>query len=177
MSTGRYGYVPRTESPYEVLGLTNPSSSVSYNDADVARAYRRASLQAHPDKPNGSKDKFERIQSSYYLIKTQRERDLFEKYGARMAPGPGHLLGNAVDKFLPLVLGLVGGLALAGAVVSEMSVNSVAMIGILTLGSGTTLSYKAPLGEVLTAGVGGMLIGSGIGGCMYGIIWSFSRIL
>ena len=82
-----------------------------------------------------------------------------------------------VDKFLPLVLGMVGGMVLYAGVVYQVSIHAVAMIFILTLGSGTTLSYKAPVGEVLTAGLGGMLLGSGVGGFLYGIAWSISRVL
>ena len=169
-TTPRFG-----ESAYQVLGLD--LSSAPFQDAQVARAYRQASLQAHPDKPNGSKAKFERIQTAYAKIKTVKQRALYDQYGSRMGPGPGHLLGAAMDKIWPLVLGLLGGL-LVVTLRQSADINVLLLITVVSLGGGTLLSYKVPLLEALTAGVGGMLIGSSIssiGGFVYGVVsWSFS---
>ena len=162
----RYG-----ESAYQVLGLDDFSS---FQDAQVARAYRQASLKAHPDKPNGSKAKFERVQAAYDKIKTARKRALYDQYGSRMSPGPGHALGDAVDKIGPLVMGLLGGL-LVVTLRKSADINVLLLVIMVSLGGGTLLSYKVPLVEALMAGVGGMLIGSSLGGFVFSIVaWALS---
>jgi hypothetical protein len=45
---------------WEVLGLTGPSATRS----EIAIAYRRASNEAHPDKPGGSHDKMAAVNAA-----------------------------------------------------------------------------------------------------------------
>jgi hypothetical protein len=47
MSSGRYGYIPRTESAYTVLGLENKTC---YTDADISRLYSLGVDLPHDDR-------------------------------------------------------------------------------------------------------------------------------
>lgn len=160
------------ESPYVILGLSDPQTLHSlpenvnkepyhyHTDADVARAYRRASLIAHPDKHDGSADKFEAIQRAYDLLKTADKRKQHYEYGSRGAPGPGDHLGAAVDQLVPLGCGVVGGI---GAVLSYAVWESVAGMfyaTLLSLATGAAWTTKVPVGQCLQAGLGGMVVGS-----------------
>lgn len=175
-------------SPYEVLGLRNINNSNKnntkecYTDADIGRAYRRASLRAHPDKPGGNRAKFARVKAAYEMLQTQQRRALYQQYGSSMEKSAGHVLGETVDKIIPLVLGLAGGVVCvifwASAAVhsnnsrsNDNNWNVPILIVILALGGGSLVSYKAPLLEVLLAGVGGILVGGSIGSMVYGLVW------
>jgi hypothetical protein len=117
----------------------------------VASAFRRASRQTHPDKPTGSKEKFERIQAAFEMIQTEKQRLLLDTYGTDMAPGAGDALGSAVDKLLPLAMGLVGGLGLVVTLVTlgpAARPNWLVRIGVVTLGGGLTVSSKTPIFKV-----------------------------
>jgi len=183
-SEGRFGYIPRTSSPYEILGL---SYRDDLTDEEVSSAYRRAALMTHPDKRNGSQEKFEQVKAASEMIKTSELRNSFNHYGARQGPGPGDMMGNLVDKFLPLVFGFIGGLLLTGySIVLDlmassssssssssggggMSWTTVVATFIISVGSGTAVSYKAPFREVFKTGTLGLVVG--------GIIGSFFRIV
>lgn len=165
------------ESPYKVLGLSIPSSGdVEYTDADIGRAYRRTSLQAHPDKPGGSKIKFARVKVAYETLQTSRQRALYREYGSSMEKSAGHVLGETVDKIMPLVLGLLGGLSCVWAGAVNKNINLPILILISTLGGGTLVSYKAPLLEVLLASVGGIVVGGSLGSVLYGLVWLLSWV-
>jgi len=192
-SEGRFGYIPRTSSPYEILGL---SCRDDLTDEEVASAYRRAALKAHPDKRNGSQEKFEQVKAASEMIKTSELRDAFNHYGARQGPGPGDMMGNLVDKFLPLVFGALGGLVLTGysivldimamssssgnsgsASTSGMSWLTVVAMCIISVGSGTAVSYKAPFWEVFKTGTIGLFVGGVIGFFFRIVLWLWKILL
>jgi len=173
-SEGRFGYIPRTSSPYEILGL---SYRDDLTDEEVSSAYRRAALVSHPDKRNGSKEKFEQVKTALEMIKTSQQREAFQIYGARQGPGPGDMMGNLIDKFLPLVFGAVGGLVLtfysivldmlSDASAETVNGGSLGWSGVLatcivSLGTGTALSYKAPFMEVRASVCLILLFGCGV---------------
>jgi len=149
------------ESPYLILGLTDPRSSrCTYTDADIARAYRRASLLAHPDKPNGSQELFERIREAFLLLETEEKRKLHQQYGARLAPGPGEALSSAVDLLVPLSIGWMGGIVV---VVVRQSKGAMVWVASVSLLCGALSGSKSPLPTVLWTGMGGMVVGVGLG--------------
>lgn len=55
---------------YDILEI-----SEGFTKEDLERAYKKALIKYHPDKPNGDKDKFEQVTEAYLLIK-----DLEESY-------------------------------------------------------------------------------------------------
>lgn len=176
-SEGRFGYIPRTCSPYEILGVSYRND---LTDEEVASAYRRAALMTHPDKRNGSQEKFEQVKAASEMIKTSKLREAFHTYGGRQAPGPGDMMGNLMDKILPLIFGAIGGFVLTiystimcissnGNGESEsdtsnfMSWAGVVSTCIISLGSGTAYANKAPFAEVLATGVIGLVTGGMVG--------------
>lgn len=172
--SGRYGHVPRTENPFVVLGLERHGK---YSDTDVAKAYRRASLRAHPDKPSGSKQAFDRITASYELIRNEERRARFAEFGSRLAPGAGEALGETMDKMVPLVFGLVGGVLWAASYWKSGPLNLQVLIPIIFVGSAPAVSTRSPVLEVLWTSTSGLLVGGGVGSLLYGLAWSFARLL
>ena len=165
---GPYGYVPRTENPYQVLGLDRHHSR-HYDDRDVAKAYRKISLQHHPDKPNGSPEQFRRITASYNLIRTQELRDKYQAFGQRLEPGAGEALGETVDKLGPLMLGLAGGILSSWSYFWDAHINIQIVLPILCVGGGPAVSTKAPVLEVLRTSASGWILGGGLGSLLYGM--------
>ena len=171
--SGKYGYVPRTESPYEVLGLDRHGT---YNDIEIAKAYRKASLKAHPDKPGGSKKAFDRITASYNMVRTAEHRLRHKKFGQRLQPGAGEALGETIDKLRPLILGMAGGVIYSVSFWKSVPLNVQLIIPIFFVGGGPAVSTRAPVLEALQSSAGGLLVGGGIGSVIYGIAWSATRL-
>ena len=67
-----------------------------------------------------------------------------------MSAGPGDAMGNLVDKFIPFVFGLVGGLSLGFSALFMIPINLSSIVTALffSVGTGAAVSYKAPLMEV-----------------------------
>jgi len=159
---GRFGYIPATSSPYEILSLIYRND---LTDEEVASAYRRAALSAHPDKKDGSQEKFEQVKAASEMIRTSALRSKYQKYGSRQGPGPGDMMGNVIDKILPLVLGVLGGVLVVTFALDGSS-DGFLMAGVIcvvSLGSGTAISYRAPFLEVIKTGVVGTIVGGVIG--------------
>ncbi len=58
---------------FEVLGL-DPSRASQLTLADIKSAYKAAAVAAHPDKPGGSQDKFERLYVAYKNLVSMYDR-------------------------------------------------------------------------------------------------------
>ena len=87
------------------------------------------------------------------MIRTSTLRHQYQIYGSRQAPGPGDMMGNLVDKMLPLVLGALGGVLMVTFVDDWSCIDGwlvAMMICVVSLGSGTAISYRAPFWEVRT---------------------------
>ena len=54
---------------YYVLGVSR-----DFSPDELKRAYRRKSLEAHPDKHNGSNDAFELVGAAYNVLKDETQR-------------------------------------------------------------------------------------------------------
>jgi len=62
--------------PYKILGVDRNSSQ-----DEIKKAYRKLSLQYHPDKNPQGVEKFKEIASAYELINTEEKRQKFERKG------------------------------------------------------------------------------------------------
>jgi len=61
---------------YEILGLTKGASS-----DEVKKAYRKLAHQHHPDKPGGSKEKFQEINEAYQILSDPNKKAQYDQFG------------------------------------------------------------------------------------------------
>eukprot|EP00948_MAST-09A_sp_MAST-9A-sp1_P003654 g3654.t1 len=61
---------------YDLLGVT-PSAT----PAELKKAYRKKALKLHPDRPNGSKEKFQSVQQAYEILRDPKRRSLYDTFG------------------------------------------------------------------------------------------------
>ncbi|KAG2254895.1 hypothetical protein Bca52824_085031 [Brassica carinata] len=95
--------------PFSILGL-EPGVS----DSDIKKAYRRLSIQYHPDKnpdPEANKYFVESISKAYQALTDPVSRDNFEKYG-HPDGRQGFQMGIALPQFLLDIDGASGGILL-----------------------------------------------------------------
>lgn len=65
---------------YDLLGV-----SPSANDADLKKAYRKAALKYHPDKPTGDEEKFKDVGEAFEILSDKDKRALYDQYGIDVA--------------------------------------------------------------------------------------------
>ncbi|CAH8378955.1 unnamed protein product [Eruca vesicaria subsp. sativa] len=95
--------------PFSILGL-EPGVS----DSEIKKAYRRLSIQYHPDKnpdPEANKYFVESISKAYQALTDPASRENFEKYG-HPDGRQGFQMGIALPKFLLDIDGASGGILL-----------------------------------------------------------------
>ncbi|XVF07722.1 hypothetical protein REPUB_Repub06bG0164200 [Reevesia pubescens] len=99
--------------PFSILGL-EPGAS----DSDIKKAYRRLSIQYHPDKnpdPEAHDYFVEYISKAYQALTDPVSRENFEKYG-HPDGRQGLQMGIALPPFLLNIDGAAGGILLLGIV-------------------------------------------------------------
>ncbi|KAF8395357.1 hypothetical protein HHK36_019303 [Tetracentron sinense] len=99
--------------PFTILGL-EPGVS----DSEIKKAYRRLSIQYHPDKnpdPEANKYFVEFISKAYQALTDPISRENFEKYGHPDGK-QGFQMGVALPQFLLNIDGASGGILLLGIV-------------------------------------------------------------
>ncbi|KAK9130910.1 hypothetical protein Sjap_011397 [Stephania japonica] len=99
--------------PFNILGL-EPGAS----DSEIKKAYRRLSIQYHPDKnpdPEANKYFVEFISKAYQALTDPISRENFEKYG-HPDGRQGLKMGIALPQFLLNIDGASGGILLLGIV-------------------------------------------------------------
>ncbi|GAB2227056.1 hypothetical protein Drorol1_Dr00008856 [Drosera rotundifolia] len=99
--------------PFSILGL-EPGAA----DADIKKAYRRLSIQYHPDKnpdPEANKYFVEFIAKAYEALTDPVARENYEKYG-HPDGRQGIQMGIALPQFLLNIDGTSGGILLLGIV-------------------------------------------------------------
>ncbi|CAI9097797.1 OLC1v1034293C1 [Oldenlandia corymbosa var. corymbosa] len=99
--------------PFSILGL-EPGAS----DSEIKKAYRRLSIQYHPDKnpdPEANKYFVDFISKAYQALTDPVSRENFEKYG-HPDGRQGLQMGIALPKFLLDIDGSSGGILLLGIV-------------------------------------------------------------
>ncbi|KAI5679341.1 hypothetical protein M9H77_10291 [Catharanthus roseus] len=99
--------------PFSILGLEHGAS-----DSEIKKAYRRLSIQYHPDKnpdPEAHTYFVEYISKAYQALTDPISRENFEKYG-HPDGRQGLQMGIALPKFLLDIDGSSGGILLLGIV-------------------------------------------------------------
>lgn len=61
------------------------SVSPSANENEIKKAYRKAALKYHPDKPTGDTEKFKEISEAFDILSDQDKRTLYDQYGLEAA--------------------------------------------------------------------------------------------
>ena len=84
---------------YELLGLDKKCS-----DVDIKKAYRKLAIKYHPDKsPEDKKDeyteKFKQITEAYEVLKDDKKRNLYDKFGKEAVNGSAQPDINPFDIF------------------------------------------------------------------------------
>ena len=87
---------------YEILGLT---IGEVYGPEDIKKAYKRASLKAHPDKHEGDSEPFLVLKEAwhYYRLRVQFEVHLYVQYGQMHLPIHHPLLSGGGGMCLPIL--------------------------------------------------------------------------
>ncbi|XP_059667477.1 dnaJ protein ERDJ2-like [Cornus florida] len=99
--------------PFNILGLEHGAS-----DSEIKKAYRRLSIQYHPDKnpdPDAHNYFIEYISKAYQALTDPISRENFEKYG-HPDGRQGFQMGIALPQFLLNIDGASGGILLLGIV-------------------------------------------------------------
>lgn len=69
---------------YDLLGV-----SPDANENEIKKAYRKAALKYHPDKPTGNEEKFKEISEAFDILSDSNKRAVYDQYGADAAKHGG----------------------------------------------------------------------------------------
>eukprot|EP00903_Cladosiphon_okamuranus_P019219 g17673.t1 len=98
--------VDQFETYYSILGVERTATT-----EEICKAYRRVSLSVHPDK-GGDPRAFRRVSKAHDVLRDPALRELYDKFGAALAPTSGDLIGSGtVGRLVPLSLAAAGGAA------------------------------------------------------------------
>jgi len=61
---------------YELLGVPRNAT-----DSELKKAYKKQSMQHHPDRNGGSDEKFKQINEAYSALKDPQKRQMYDQYG------------------------------------------------------------------------------------------------
>lgn len=75
---------------YDLLGVS-PSAS----EQEIKKAYRKAALKYHPDKPTGDTEKFKEISEAFDILSHEDKRQVYDDYGLEAARGNAPAGGSA----------------------------------------------------------------------------------
>ena len=76
---------------YECLGINKNASK-----DEIKKAFRKLSLQHHPDRPNGNSEKFKQINEAYETLGDHQKKKMYDLRNSGGIPGmPGmHNMGS-----------------------------------------------------------------------------------
>lgn len=69
---------------YDILGVDKKASK-----DDIKKAFRKLAHKHHPDKPGGSKEKFNEVSEAYAVLSDDKKRAEYDTYGRTFAGGQG----------------------------------------------------------------------------------------
>lgn len=62
---------------YDVLGVPKGTS----DEAAIKKAYKKAALKFHPDRPGGDKVKFQEVSEAFEVLSDSKKKQLYDRYG------------------------------------------------------------------------------------------------
>ncbi|KAH3671206.1 hypothetical protein WICMUC_004723 [Wickerhamomyces mucosus] len=82
----------RDKTLYDRLGVSSEAS-----DNEIKKAYRKAALKYHPDKPTGDTEKFKEISEAFDILSDEGKRNTYDQFGldAARKGGPQFEQGDA----------------------------------------------------------------------------------
>ncbi len=85
------------ENLYEILGINKSASQ-----EEIKKAYRKLSMEYHPDRNNGSEastEKFKKISAAYETLGDESNRQKYDMMGGMgMGGGGRHNMGPGIDR-------------------------------------------------------------------------------
>lgn len=82
------------EDYYEILGLKKGATA-----SEIKKAYRKLSVQYHPDKPTGNKEKYQKINKAYEVLSDEEQRRKYDMGGEEALKNPGGGGFNPFEEF------------------------------------------------------------------------------
>ncbi|CAM9500169.1 unnamed protein product [Discosporangium mesarthrocarpum] len=147
---------------YEILGVLRSATT-----EEIDRAYRKASLQAHPDK-GGDPAVFHRLKKAHEVLHDPKLRLRYDEYGPSLSPSSGHLIGaGTVGRLLPLAMSTTGCslaqfLRTVGALGMPGWGLGCAVIAAATWMRGRQGCFPAVIGGVILGNATGLVLGGGV---------------
>lgn len=77
---------------YEVLGVPKTA-----DENEIKKAYKKAALKYHPDRPGGDKVKFQEVSEAFEVLSDNKKKKIYDQFGEAGLgmSGPGDDSGNA----------------------------------------------------------------------------------
>lgn len=70
---------------YDVLGVPKGTSDATA----IKKAYKKAALKFHPDRPGGDKQKFQEVSEAFEVLNDEKKKKAYDMFGeAGTGPGP-----------------------------------------------------------------------------------------
>jgi DnaJ family protein A protein 2 len=63
---------------YDVLGVKKTATT-----DEITKAYRELAKVLHPDKPTGNAEKFKALKAAYEVLKNEKTREIYDRYGKK----------------------------------------------------------------------------------------------
>lgn len=61
---------------YDVLGIPKTA-----DEAEIKKAYKKAALKYHPDRPGGDKVKFQEVSEAFEVLSDSKKKQLYDQFG------------------------------------------------------------------------------------------------
>ena len=77
---------------YNTLGISRGASAV-----DIKKAYKKQSMQHHPDRTGGDDTQFKEVNEAYQVLSNPEKRAMYDQYGTADPQQQGQGFGNMAD--------------------------------------------------------------------------------
>ena len=78
---------------YDTLGISRGASAT-----EIKKAYKKQSMQHHPDRTGGDDSKFKEINEAYQILKDPQKKAMYDQYGTADPQQQGfNYTGNMAD--------------------------------------------------------------------------------